>query len=110
MRRKKVRDSLLAVEKGFHVLKVKVGKGGAKDVERIREIRNAVGKDVVIRVDANQGWTREEAVSTITAMEEAGLNIELVEQPVSYHDFQGHAVCDLSCGDASPRRRECFFL
>ena len=63
-----VRDSLLAVEKGFHVLKVKVGKGGAKDVERIREIRNAVGKDVVIRVDANQGWTREEAVSTITAM------------------------------------------
>lgn len=50
-----VRDSLLAVEKGFHVLKVKVGKGGAKDVERIREIRNAVGKDIVIRVDANQG-------------------------------------------------------
>ena len=84
-----VRDSLLAVEKGFHVLKVKVGKGGAKDVERIREIRNAVGKDVVIRVDANQGWTREEAVSTITAMEEVGLNIELVEQPVSYHDFKG---------------------
>ena len=84
-----VRDSLLAVEKGFHVLKVKVGKGGAKDVERIREIRNAVGKDIVIRVDANQGWTREEAVSTITAMEDAGLGIELVEQPVSYHDFKG---------------------
>ena len=66
-----------------------LGKGGAKDVERIREIRNAVGKDIVIRVDANQGWTREEAVSTITAMEDAGLGIELVEQPVSYHDFKG---------------------
>lgn len=43
----------------------------------IREIRQAVGKEVVIRVDANQGWTREEAVSTITAMEDAGLGIEL---------------------------------
>lgn len=84
-----VRDSIKAVAEGFRILKVKVGKGGAKDVERIREIRKAVGKDVVIRVDANQGWSREEAVSTITAMEDAGLGIELVEQPVSYHDFKG---------------------
>ena len=84
-----VRDSVKAVGEGFRILKVKVGKGGEKDVERIREIRKAVGKDVVIRVDANQGWTREEAVSTITAMEDAGLGIELVEQPVSYHDFKG---------------------
>ena len=84
-----VRDSVKAVGEGFHILKVKVGKGGEKDVERIREIRKAVGKDVVIRVDANQGWTREEAVSTITAMEDADLGIELVEQPVSYHDFKG---------------------
>ena len=84
-----VRDSLAAVEQGFRILKVKVGKGGSKDVERIREIRNAVGKDVVIRVDANQGWTREEAVATIRAMEREDLGIELVEQPVSYHDFKG---------------------
>jgi o-succinylbenzoate synthase len=84
-----VKDSIRAIEGGFHILKVKVGKGGAKDVERIRAIREAIGKDAVIRVDANQGWSREEAVRTITAMEDAGLNIELVEQPVSYHDFKG---------------------
>lgn len=84
-----VRDSVSAVEKGFHILKVKVGKGGEKDVERICAIRNAVGRDVKIRVDANQGWTREEAVRTICAMEDAGTEIELVEQPVSYHDFKG---------------------
>ena len=65
------------------------GKGGEKDVERICSIRKAVGKDVRIRVDANQGWTREEAVRTICAMEDAGADIELVEQPVSYHDFKG---------------------
>ncbi|MCD8023471.1 MAG: dipeptide epimerase [Lachnospiraceae bacterium] len=86
---KMVRDSLRAVEDGFHILKVKVGKGGAKDVERVREIRRAVGPDMVLRIDANQGWTRDEAITTICAMEDAGLNIELVEQPVSYHNFRG---------------------
>ena len=82
-------DSLRAVRNGFGILKVKVGKGGAKDVERIRLIREAVGPDTVIRVDANQGWSSEEAIRTIRAMEDAGLNIELVEQPVSCHDFRG---------------------
>lgn len=84
-----VRDSIRAAEEGFGILKVKVGKGGEKDVERIRAIREAVGRKVKIRVDANQGWTREEAVRTICAMEDAGAEIELVEQPVSYHDFKG---------------------
>lgn len=83
-----VRDSIRAVEQGFHTLKVKVGKGGEKDVLRIREIRKAVGNDVKIRVDANQGWTKEEAIATIRAMENENLDIELVEQPVSYHDFK----------------------
>lgn len=84
-----VRDSLRAVEQGFRILKVKVGKGGEKDVERVRAIREAVGKDTVLRIDANQGWSREEAIRTIRGMEDAGLGIELVEQPVSYHDFKG---------------------
>ena len=84
-----VRDSLEAKKRGFHVLKVKVGKGGDKDVLRLKEIRSAVGSEMVLRVDANQGWTREEAVRTIRMMEDAGLDIELVEQPVSSHDFKG---------------------
>lgn len=84
-----VRDSIKAVREGYRILKVKVGKGGDKDVERIREIRKAVGPDVTLRVDANQGWTREEAVSTIGKMEDALTDIELVEQPVSCHDFKG---------------------
>ena len=84
-----VRDSLRAAAQGFRILKVKVGKGGSKDVERIREIRRAVGPGIVIRVDANQGWKKEEAVRTIRAMEDAALDVELVEQPVSGHDFKG---------------------
>ena len=84
-----VRDSVRAVKNGCRILKVKVGKGGEKDVERISQIREAVGKDVVIRVDANQGWTREESIRTISMMEDKLLDIELVEQPVSCHDFKG---------------------
>ena len=82
-------DARTAVERGFRILKVKVGKGGNTDVERVRRVREAAGKDAVLRIDANQGWTPEEAVRTIGMMEDAGLNIELVEQPVSAHNFKG---------------------
>lgn len=82
-------DARAAVSRGFRILKVKVGKGGAEDVERVRRVRGAAGPGAVLRIDANQGWTPEEAVRTIGMMEDAGLNIELVEQPVSCHDFKG---------------------
>ena len=84
-----VADALDAVARGFGILKVKVGKEGSGDVERIAAIRQAVGPDVLLRVDANQGWTAKEAVRIITAMEDRGLDIELVEQPVNAHDLAG---------------------
>lgn len=84
-----VADSLDAVKQGFRILKIKVGKEGLKDIKRIQEIRNAVGKDIVIRVDANQGWEAKQSVRIIRAMEDLDLNIELVEQPVPAHDFAG---------------------
>lgn len=84
-----VQDSLRGVEQGFRILKVKVGKEGLKDVERITAIRQAVGKDIVIRVDANQGWQPKDAVRIIRAMEDKGLDIDLVEQPVDAHNFEG---------------------
>ncbi len=84
-----VRDSLEAVEKGFSILKVKVGKEGAADVERIAAIRAAVGANITLRVDANQGWTAEQSVSIIKAMEDKGLDIQLVEQPVPALDLAG---------------------
>ena len=83
------RDAERARRDGFRILKVKVGKGGREDVERVRQVRKTAGKDAVLRIDANQGWKPEEAVRTIEMMEDAGLEIELVEQPVSCHDFTG---------------------
>lgn len=84
-----VRDSIKAVNDGFNILKIKVGKEGKRDIERIAEIRKAVGKDIVLRVDANQGWTSKEAVRIICALEDKDLNIDLIEQPVKYWDLEG---------------------
>jgi L-alanine-DL-glutamate epimerase-like enolase superfamily enzyme len=46
---------------------------------------------VRIRLDANQGWTPREAVRAIGAMQDASLDLELVEQPVPMHDLEGLA-------------------
>ena len=84
-----VKDSLEAVNRGFSILKIKVGKDPKGDVDRVIAIRKAVGNDVVLRVDANQGWTPKEAVRIIGQLEDKDAQIELVEQPVHYSDISG---------------------
>jgi len=83
------RDSINAIKLGYETLKVKVGKDSNLDIKRLKAIRNAVGKDINIRIDANQGWKPKEAVYTLRKMEDLGLDIELVEQPVLAHDIEG---------------------
>jgi L-alanine-DL-glutamate epimerase-like enolase superfamily enzyme len=73
---------------GFRTLKVKVGSGG-DDLATVRRLREAVGDDVVLRVDANQGWSPQEAVRIIQGWEDAGIGIEVVEQPVHMDDLAG---------------------
>lgn len=84
-----VKDSLEAVDRGFKVLKVKLGLDHKLDIQRVIEIRKAVGKEVKIRLDANQGWTPKEALAIITSLEKHDLDIELIEQPVHYTDLRG---------------------
>lgn len=84
-----VRDSLEAVARGFRTLKIKVGKDGRGDLERMIAIRDAVGPHIALRVDANQGWRPRQAVRIINALEDAGVDAELVEQPVPAEDFDG---------------------
>lgn len=76
---------------GFDVLKVKVGTDARADVERIRRVREAIGPGPTLRLDANQGWSRRDAVTAIRAMEDAGCDLELVEQPVVAADLEGMA-------------------
>ncbi|KAF9112393.1 hypothetical protein BGX30_007289, partial [Mortierella sp. GBA39] len=76
-------DAVQYVQAGFTVLKIKVGKDDIEhDIRRIREIRQRIGSDVKIRLDANQGWQAKEAIRSIRKMEDMGLNIELVTAAV----------------------------
>ena len=67
---------------GVRIIKVKLGKNATEDVERIRQIRHAIGKELVIRIDANQGWSFDEAVEALRQMEP--LDIQFCEQPMRY--------------------------
>ena len=82
-------DAVDAIARGYDCLKVKVGKEPQKDIDRLSAIRAAVPKSTLIRIDANQGWTPKEAVRILNGMQEKGLDIEFVEQPVKGHDFEG---------------------
>jgi len=75
------------VREGYKVVKVKVGQSPELDMARVHAIRAAVGAKVRIRIDANQGWTRDEALKVLRSLER--LDIELCEQPVASSDWEG---------------------
>lgn len=83
------RDAINAIERGYDCLKVKVGVSPELDVARLTAIRDAVGSAPALRIDANQAWSPKQAVKLLNQMQEKGLDIEFVEQPVKAHDFEG---------------------
>ena len=78
---------LEAVKKGFKTIKAKVGVSMESDVARIKALREAVGPEISIRIDANQGWSVPEAIKTLDRLTE--YDIQLIEQPVSASDLAG---------------------
>ena len=77
-----------AVEEGFRTLKLKIGvRPVGEDVARVREVREAVGDGVDLRLDANGAWGREEAESALEAL--SVFSPEYVEQPLSAADIDG---------------------
>lgn len=73
-------DAVKIKEAGYPAIKIKLGKDGHTDIERIRMIREAVGPDIPLRVDANQGWSVAEAISTLQGI--SVYNIEHCEEPI----------------------------
>jgi L-alanine-DL-glutamate epimerase-like enolase superfamily enzyme len=66
--------------RGFRVLKVKIGRALEEDLERLARLRERVGSEVVIRADANQGYTLDQTRRFFAAAET--LAVEFLEQPV----------------------------
>jgi muconate cycloisomerase len=75
---------------GHPTIKVKVGKDRVADVERVRAVREAIGPDVLLTVDANGGWSVEDAIWALERMTDD--SITLAEQPVRREDLEGMAA------------------
>ena len=76
-----VEECVQVVNEGIKTIKIKVGVDKARDIEMVRCVRDAVGQDVDLCIDANRGYSSSgEAIKTIKAMEPFGL--KYVEQPV----------------------------
>ena len=84
-----VKESQEKIAEGFSILKIKVGSNPVMDIERLSAINAAVGNNVQIRIDANQGWTAKEAVNISNELSRRKIPIELIEQPVRAADFEG---------------------
>lgn len=76
------------VNRGFKAVKIKVGKPDWKeDLERLRLVRESVGKNVEIMMDANQGMSLPNAMSLSRAAREIG--ITWFEEPINHSNFRG---------------------
>lgn len=74
----------LAAKSGCRTAKVKVAEPGqvlADDEARLEAVRDALGSDGSIRIDANGAWSVDEAVHAITLLDRAAHGLEYVEQP-----------------------------
>ena len=67
---------------GVRMIKIKLGKNGPEDVLRVRRIRDAVGPEIILRIDANQGWDFDTARLALQAM--GSLDIQFCEQPMRH--------------------------
>jgi len=86
---KMMAESQENIKKGFRILKIKVGGDPELDILRLQAVQDAIGTDVKIRIDANQGWSAKDAVLVGKELEARKLNIEMMEQPVAARDFEG---------------------
>ena len=82
-------------EKGVNMIKVKLGKDVTTDIERIKKIRAAIGDTLILRIDANQGWSFEDAVTALTSL--GPYNIQFCEQPMrKWNDHMLPELCSIS--------------
>jgi O-succinylbenzoate synthase len=78
--------AIVLASNGCRTAKVKVAEHGqtvADDQARLEAVRDALGADGLVRVDANAGWTLDQAVATIPLLDRAAGGLEYVEQPVA---------------------------
>ena len=96
------------VEAGFTTIKVKVGVDPAKDVERVQIVRETIGPEIDLTIDANGGWDIDTAIRCIQELDECRLTI--VEQPIPQGDYTGLARVRRETGARILADESCFNL
>jgi L-alanine-DL-glutamate epimerase-like enolase superfamily enzyme len=84
------------VEDGFKAVKMKVGKRGSEGiVERVKAVRDVIGPEVALMVDANNGWSVQTAIKMVKRLER--YDVYWLEEPIIADDVEGYAkVCAAS--------------
>jgi L-Ala-D/L-Glu epimerase len=101
-------DALRFKEQGFPVIKLKVGGSDPKlDIKRIKAVRKAIGNDVALRIDANQGWKVNDAIEVLNGVRKQ--NIQFCEEPIARWNYMKllkvrnnspiPIMADETCGD-----------
>jgi L-alanine-DL-glutamate epimerase-like enolase superfamily enzyme len=106
-------DAQKIIANGFQFIKVKLGGSKLEDIERIKKIRETVGDEIPLRIDANQGWKAEEAVDILNAL--STYNIQHCEEPIARWNFMElprikkeskiEIMADESCCDHNDAKR-----
>ncbi len=76
-----------AISRGFRTIKVKIGVDAERDLEVVARLRESLGPDIQLRVDANEGYDYRTARSTLLKLQ--AHNLQLIEQPLPRWDVRG---------------------
>jgi L-alanine-DL-glutamate epimerase-like enolase superfamily enzyme len=82
---KMISDAQRIKDNGFQIIKVKLGGTKEEDIQRVQSIRSAIGRDIALRIDANQGWTLLDAIEILKAI--APYDIQHCEEPIPRWQF-----------------------
>ena len=81
-------ESAKIKDKNFHAIKMKIGMGPKKDIKLVQAVRESIGDDIKLMVDANHTYTSAEAFYVGRALEE--YNVYWFEEPIAPEDYDGY--------------------
>lgn len=85
-------EAVELVGQGFRAVKMRLGRAGAADdLAAARAVREAIGPDVRLMADANQGWDVHHALRMGQRLEDAGVDLTWLEEPIPHDDVAGQA-------------------
>jgi L-alanine-DL-glutamate epimerase-like enolase superfamily enzyme len=83
-----IEEAKKSIDQGYKAIKLRVGDSVARDIARVRAVREAFGGELVVLTDANIGCTVEDVRRLMPALDE--LNVGWLEEPFPAHDYRSY--------------------